>query len=35
MNPEFLNEILERIRSVRIAIVCSFGLDAYWCVDES
>jgi len=35
MNPEFLNEILERIRSVRIAIVGDFCLDAYWFVDES
>jgi len=35
MNPEFLKEILERIKSVRIAIVGDFCLDAYWFVDES
>ena len=35
MSPEFLKEILERIKSVRIAIVGDFCLDAYWFVDES
>jgi len=35
MKPEFLKEILEKIRGVRIAIVGDFCLDAYWFVDES
>jgi len=35
MKPEFLKEILEKIRGVRIAIVGDYCLDAYWFVDES
>ena len=35
MKQEFLLEVLEKIRSVRIAIVGDFCLDAYWFVDES
>jgi rfaE bifunctional protein kinase chain/domain len=35
MKPEFLQEILEKIKSVRIAVVGDYCLDAYWFVDES
>ena len=35
MKQEFLLEVLEKIRSVRIAIIGDFCLDAYWFVDES
>ena len=35
MKPEFLKEILEKIKSVKIAIVGDYCLDAYWFVDES
>jgi len=35
MKPGLLEEILERIRSVRIAIIGDFCLDAYWFIDES
>lgn len=35
MKPELLKEILERIKSVSIAIVGDFCLDVYWFVDES
>jgi rfaE bifunctional protein kinase chain/domain len=35
MKPELLKEILQRIRSVKIAVVGDFCLDAYWFIDES
>lgn len=35
MNPEFLKEVLEKIRYARIAVVGDFCLDAYWFIDES
>lgn len=35
MNPEFLKEILEKIRKSRIAVIGDFCLDAYWFIDES
>lgn len=35
MNAILLRELLERIKTVRIAIVGDFCLDAYWFVDES
>jgi rfaE bifunctional protein kinase chain/domain len=35
MRPEFLREVLEKIKSVKIAIVGDYCLDAYWFVDES
>ena len=35
MKPEFLKEVLEKIKSVKIAIVGDYCLDAYWFVDES
>lgn len=35
MKPEFLQEILEKIKSVKIAVVGDFCLDAYWFVDKS
>jgi rfaE bifunctional protein kinase chain/domain len=35
MKPEFLQEVLEKIKSVKIAIIGDFCLDAYWFVDES
>ena len=35
MKPEFLKEVLEKIRSVKIAIIGDFCLDAYWFVDKS
>ena len=35
MKPEFLKEVLEKIRSVKIAVVGDYCLDAYWFVDES
>jgi len=35
MKPEFLKEVLEKIKSARIAIIGDFCLDAYWFVDES
>ncbi|MCX6261236.1 MAG: PfkB family carbohydrate kinase, partial [Bacteroidia bacterium] len=35
MKPEFLQEVLEKIKSVKIAIVGDYCLDAYWFVDES
>jgi rfaE bifunctional protein kinase chain/domain len=35
MNSALLNEVLEKIRRVRIAIIGDFCLDAYWFVDES
>jgi len=35
MKVELLNEILVKIKSVKIAVVGDFCLDAYWFVDES
>ncbi|MEI6049442.1 MAG: PfkB family carbohydrate kinase [Bacteroidota bacterium] len=35
MKSELLQEILEKISSVKIAVVGDFCLDAYWFVDES
>mgnify|MGYP001612085676 CR=1 FL=1 len=35
MKAELLQEIIERINSVKIAVVGDFCLDAYWFVDES
>jgi len=35
MKPEFLKEVLEKIKSVKIAIVGDYCLDAYWFIDES
>lgn len=35
MTKELLQEILQKIKSVRIGIVGDFCLDAYWFVDES
>ncbi|HBC77618.1 MAG TPA: carbohydrate kinase [Bacteroidales bacterium] len=35
MKPEFLKEVLEKIRAVKIAVVGDYCLDAYWFVDES
>jgi rfaE bifunctional protein kinase chain/domain len=35
MNSELLKEILKKIKSVKIAVVGDFCLDAYWFVDES
>ncbi len=35
MKPEFLKEILEKIKSVKIAVIGDFCLDAYWFVDKS
>ncbi len=35
MNTELLQEILIKIKSVKIAVVGDFCLDAYWFVDES
>lgn len=35
MKPVFLKEVLDRIKSVRIAIIGDFCLDAYWFVDKS
>jgi rfaE bifunctional protein kinase chain/domain len=35
MDSELLNEILKKIKSVKIAVVGDFCLDAYWFVDES
>lgn len=35
MKPEFLKEILEKIKSVRIAIIGDFCLDAYWFIEKS
>lgn len=35
MKPEFLREVLEKMKSVKIAIVGDYCLDAYWFVDES
>jgi rfaE bifunctional protein kinase chain/domain len=35
MKPEFLKEVLGKIRSVKIAIIGDFCLDAYWFVDKS
>jgi len=35
MKPEFLKEVLEKIRSVKIAIIGDFCLDAYWFIDKS
>jgi len=35
MRPGLLNEIINAIKSVKIAIVGDFCLDAYWFVDES
>jgi bifunctional ADP-heptose synthase (sugar kinase/adenylyltransferase) len=35
MKKEQLEKILEDIRSVRIAVVGDFCLDAYWFIDES
>ena len=35
MRPELLSELLTRIKSVKIAIVGDFCLDAYWFIDEA
>jgi rfaE bifunctional protein kinase chain/domain len=35
MKPEFLQEVLEKIKLVKIAVTGDFCLDAYWFVDES
>jgi rfaE bifunctional protein kinase chain/domain len=35
MKPALLKEILEKIKSVKIAIIGDFCLDAYWFVDKS
>lgn len=35
MKSEFLQEVLEKIKSVKIAIIGDFCLDAYWFVDKS
>lgn len=35
MKVELLNEILVKIKSVKIAVVGDFCLDAYWFIDES
>lgn len=35
MKPEKLNELLEKIHDVRIAVIGDFCLDAYWFVDKS
>ncbi len=35
MKPALLQEIIEKIKSVRIAIVGDFCLDVYWFIDES
>ncbi len=35
MKAELLQEIIKRIKSVKIAVVGDFCLDAYWFVDES
>jgi rfaE bifunctional protein kinase chain/domain len=35
MRPGLLEEIIDKIKSVRIAIIGDFCLDAYWFVDES
>ena len=35
MKPVFLKEVLEKIRSGKIAIIGDFCLDAYWFVDNS
>lgn len=35
MKPEFLKEVLEKIRSVKLAVVGDYCLDAYWFVDDS
>ncbi len=35
MKPELLQEVLEKIKSVKIAIIGDFCLDAYWFVDKS
>lgn len=35
MKPELLREVLDRIKSVKIAIAGDFCLDAYWFVDKS
>jgi rfaE bifunctional protein kinase chain/domain len=35
MDSELLKEILKKIKSVKIAVVGDFCLDAYWFVDES
>ncbi len=35
MKPEFLQEVLEKIKSVKIAVIGDFCLDAYWFIDES
>jgi bifunctional ADP-heptose synthase (sugar kinase/adenylyltransferase)/phosphoglycolate phosphatase-like HAD superfamily hydrolase len=35
MKPEFLKEVLEKIKSVKIAIIGDFCLDAYWFIDKS
>lgn len=35
MNIDHLKEIIEKIKSVRIAVLGDFCLDAYWFIDES
>ena len=35
MKPALLQEIIDKIKSVRIAVVGDFCLDAYWFIDES
>jgi rfaE bifunctional protein kinase chain/domain len=35
MKSEFLQEVLEKVKSVKIAIIGDFCLDAYWFVDKS
>ena len=35
MTPEFLKEVLKKIKASKIAVVGDFCLDAYWFIDES
>ena len=35
MNREKLERIIEKIKSVRIAVIGDFCLDAYWFIDQS
>jgi len=35
MTPEFLKEVLDKIKASKIAVIGDFCLDAYWFIDES
>ncbi len=35
MSPQFLKEVLDKIKESKIAVIGDFCLDAYWFVDES